>query len=477
MGDTFKYDSALYYTLNNYGYSDDNIATIKEYLRTRVLPPELDTWGKKKLFTNKWHNDDWEIENNHLVYIPRNLIVIPESERNKILKDVYEDITTGVGQGITAFYERIRAKYLNIRRKDVGEFLKSQKPYQLTRPQNHIINKPILTTAPNERWGIDCISMTSYSSGNGNYKFILTVVDYYSRKVWLRRLKSQTAINVRNALINIVEETNTYPRIAQCDNGSEFHAETSEWFREHNIQYIKTLSYSPESNGLVEGKNKIVRKMLREIMIRNNNRNWKNNLRIVEQLMNTTVNTTTKRAPDDIWKQGHPLQGEVNQDVVARHKTRVVNAIKNNSTTEYKIEDYVRVKLGTLYSSVRKVIKSGDKKLIVVNYSPTIYRIHSILRKDRADRRVGDTVISYEKSRYTLNNMDGTPLQTQEKNDNPYAERQRKRFFASDMILVPQPEDDETYLSGFTIKDALRLNKMDKPNPIAVERAQSDPDR
>jgi hypothetical protein len=86
------------------------------------------------------------------------------------------------------------------------------------------------------------------------------------------------------------------------------------------------------------------------------------------------------------------------------------DAIKNNSTTECKVGDYVRVKMGTLYSSVRKIIKSGDKKLLVVNYSPKLYRVHSILRKDRADRRVGDTVISYEKSRYTLNNLDGSPL-------------------------------------------------------------------
>jgi hypothetical protein len=85
----------------------------------------------------------------------------------------------------------------------------------------------------------------------------------------------------------------------------------------------------------------------------------------VETLMNSIVNTTTKRAPDDLWTAGHPLLGEVNQDVVARHKTRVVNAIKNNSTTEYKVGDYVRVKMGTLYSSVRKVIKSGDKKVLL----------------------------------------------------------------------------------------------------------------
>jgi hypothetical protein len=62
MGDTYKYDSSLHCTLNNYGYSDDNIATIKNYLRTRVLPPELDTWGKIRRFMNKWQNNDWKIE-------------------------------------------------------------------------------------------------------------------------------------------------------------------------------------------------------------------------------------------------------------------------------------------------------------------------------------------------------------------------------------------------------------------------------
>jgi hypothetical protein len=87
--------------------------------------------------------------------------------------------------------------------------------------------------------------------------------------------------------------------------------------------------------------------MLREIMIRNYNCNWINHLGTVETLMNTTVNSTSKRAPNDIWTPGHPLQGEVNPNVINSHKTRVANVVKNNSTTEYKVADYVRVKMGT----------------------------------------------------------------------------------------------------------------------------------
>jgi hypothetical protein len=95
------------------------------------------------------------VRNNQLVYTPLNLIVVPDGERNTVLKSIYEDIKQGVGQGIDCFYKRIRDKYLNIRRSDVSTFLKSQKVYQITRPQNHITNKPILAVSPNERWGID----------------------------------------------------------------------------------------------------------------------------------------------------------------------------------------------------------------------------------------------------------------------------------------------------------------------------------
>jgi IS30 family transposase len=67
--------------------------------------------------------------------------------------------------------------------------------------------------------------MVAYASVNGGVdsgtKFILTIVDYFSRKTWLHPLISQIAVNVRNALIDLVQETKTYPRIIQADNGSE----------------------------------------------------------------------------------------------------------------------------------------------------------------------------------------------------------------------------------------------------------------
>ena len=87
---------------------------------------------------------------------------------------------------------------------------------------------------------------------------------------------------------------------------------------------------------------------------------------------------------------------------------------------------------------------------------------------------MGNTVIELEKLRYTLSNLDGTPVATQLKLNNPNAVRKSKRFFASDMMKVDDPEG-ETYLKNFTVEQALALNKMDKRNDIAVARAQPRP--
>ncbi len=53
-------------------------------------------------------------------------------------------------------------------------------------------------------------------------------------------------------MIKICDESNTKPKIIQADNGSEFKGDFSEWTKDNKIDLIKTLSYSPTSNGLIE---------------------------------------------------------------------------------------------------------------------------------------------------------------------------------------------------------------------------------
>ena len=96
-----------------------------------------------------------------------NLEAVPNDKRAEKMKELYENETIGPSWGIEMFYHTICELYLNIRRSDASDFLKKQKVYQMTRTQNHRINKPILATNVNERWGIDCINMMSFANNNG----------------------------------------------------------------------------------------------------------------------------------------------------------------------------------------------------------------------------------------------------------------------------------------------------------------------
>ena len=104
------------------------------------------------------------------------------------------------------------------------------------------------------------------------------------------------------------------------------------------------------------------------------------------------------------------------------------------------------------------MVKDNDKKYIVVKYSPEIYIIDKILKPDNE---------GYEKLRYTLKTLEGEPVLTQQKMNNPNKPRGQKRFFSSDFIKIQKEDidknltyDGENYLQrdGFNIHDALKLN-------------------
>ena len=411
-------EPSLILQLNNYGFSQEVVNDVLEYKTTGKVPQHIKT---KSRFKQKWN--PFYVADNHLIYRPENLtVIIDPEEKQKVMQELYDNPRTGVGSGIVQFYHLVTGKYLNIRRKDVAEFLKKQKVYQLTRNTNHVINKPILADKPNQRWAIDLIELERYEKQNKNYRYILTVIDHFSRYVWARPLKKKTSEDVRNAMEDICQTAGVYPHILQRDNGGEFAGQLTTWLNNHDIKGITTLSYSPQSNGLIENFNNQMRKMLRELMIRNNNLIWYNQLNLCCSIKNKQRNSTTKRRPIDVWKNApyDEVEAFANRNVERNIKERAKKNVDKNRTVELEVGDYVRVKLSQLYSQIRKMIKDQDKKYIVVKYSPEIYIIDKVLKPDNE---------GYEKLRYTLKTLEGEPVLTQQKMNNPNKPRGQKRFF------------------------------------------------
>ena len=173
---------------------------------------------------------------------------------------MYDDLKIGTGAGIKSFYSKVMNKYLGISREDIRKFLEKQSPYQLTKQEPKIVNKPIITRYPNERWQADLIDVEAYAKDNHNHKYILTIIDNFSKYVFAKGLVKRDAVSILEAFEDIIENQalHTYPKIIQTDNGGEFKNKTfQDWAKLNNIKLKLSLSHTPTSNALIENFNNI----------------------------------------------------------------------------------------------------------------------------------------------------------------------------------------------------------------------------
>jgi hypothetical protein len=465
------YKTLIINKLNNYNWSDEEIEKVKQYLLNGILPDR-----NKKRFIEKFK--DFEIRNNKIFFTPLNLEVIPNNKKQETLKYFYDSLQS-IGNGKVNFYKKIIDKYLNIKRKDTDAFIDKQAVHQINTESKHIINKPILASSCGERVAVDLVSVDNLEEFNKHNNFILTAIDYFSRKVWARPLKNKESETVRKGLESIFNEMTFTPHILQSDNGSEFkNYESIAWLKEQKIKPIFSLSYSPESNGLIENFNRQLRKMMREIFIRNNNLNWLDYLQNIIDSKNETYNSTIKAKPNLIWnpenfynnvknrqQNQEPIE-EVNEDNANPETIRkeITNNIKDkarkqilkNKIIELNVGDWVRVKMSAIFSELRRAIKQDNKKLINVTYTPEIYRIFKIIDESKP---------GLEKKRYTLKNIDGTPLYTESKINEMRHTHRYKRLFASDLLKI----DKDTDYNNINY-DNDRANQLNQIHKLVIDK-------
>jgi hypothetical protein len=116
----------IQFKYNNYDFSDDVIDKVKAYIQTNNYPAKITTNYKKKLYDNKWKG--FILKDNALFYEPEKLFVIKNDDKERILKQEYNS-PNSAGLGYRQFYYLIASKYLNVKRKDVQDFLNRQPTY------------------------------------------------------------------------------------------------------------------------------------------------------------------------------------------------------------------------------------------------------------------------------------------------------------------------------------------------------------
>ena len=104
----------------------------------------------------------------------------------------------------------------------IRKFLHNQESYSLHKPvrrrfqRNHVIS-----AGKDDLWMADLIDMVKFEEWNDGYKYILLVIDTFSKYVWLRPLKIKTGEAVAEAFIDIFETTGRIPAKLMTDKSRQ----------------------------------------------------------------------------------------------------------------------------------------------------------------------------------------------------------------------------------------------------------------
>ena len=149
--------------------------------------------------------------------------------------------------------------------KVVKQWLLKQAFWQVHLPPPKPIDRPhYQVTIPNEMHQFDQFCMPSDMLYGNKYKYILSGIDVASRFKVARLLRTKQAKDMAEMIADIYKVGPlTYPRIFQCDNGSEFKAEVTKMLENHEVKIRHmTTKYKHTHTAFVEALNKMLTERL-----------------------------------------------------------------------------------------------------------------------------------------------------------------------------------------------------------------------
>ena len=199
-----------------------------------------------------------------------------------------------------------RAKELKIPyvdRETVENVLKQEQAYTLHKPaRRHFPRNHIYVKGIDGQWQADLADMQSLSRQNDGMRYILTVIDVFSKFAWAQPVKSKDAETIRDAFREVLRDAapRKPPRL-QTDKGKEFfNKDFDALVKRHGIQHFATES--DQKAAVVERFNRTIKTRLWTYMSDRGTVRWVDVLNNMVSAYNHSYHRSIKMKPADVKK-------------------------------------------------------------------------------------------------------------------------------------------------------------------------------
>lgn len=252
-------------------------------------------------------------------------------------------------------------------KEETKKWLESQDTYTLHKPIHRKFprNKYILSNMY-ELWQADLSDMRSYSEHNDGNKYILCVIDVFSKYAFARAIKNKNSITIKKSFQEIFQEAKVTPRHLQSDKGTEFMSKDVQYFfKSNNVNYYTTNNPDIKAS-IVERFQRTLKMKMWRYFTHNNTYRYIDILQDLIHSYNHSVHRSIKMRPCDVnfnnimtvWRNLYEEKGN-------KEKTG------KNSKPKFSVGDYVRI------TKYKHIFQKGYE----TNWSDEIFVITTIIER------------------------------------------------------------------------------------------------
>lgn len=225
---------------------------------------------------------------------------------DKRLRQIYYNPRSpGSYGGVDSLLRSAKAQGLrNLKRDRVVKFLKQQETYTLHKPIRRVFKRnPIIVRGIDYQWQADLADMSDIANANDGFRYLLTVIDCFSKYAWAIPIKRKDATSLVKAITTLLELANPRKPIHfQTDKGKEFvNSSVKELLTRNTIKHFTTHNVETKA-AMVERFNRTLKsRMYRYFTAKNTNRY----IDVLPQLIhgyNHAVHRTIGVRPVDVTK-------------------------------------------------------------------------------------------------------------------------------------------------------------------------------
>uniref|UniRef100_A0A674NX61 Integrase catalytic domain-containing protein n=1 Tax=Takifugu rubripes TaxID=31033 RepID=A0A674NX61_TAKRU len=268
------------------------------------------------------------------------------SETRFMEKVYYDPAHPGSLSGVERLHKGVQEEMgKTVPRENVKTFLQGQDAYTLHKPARiHFPRNRVFAPRPLNQFQADLCDMQALSEHNDGYNYLLTVIDIFSKKAYVRALKRKSAAEVVKAFESIFESSQT-PEKIQTDAGKEFFNKSFEaLMRKHNIVHFSTASHLKAS--VIERFNRTLKGRMWRYFTANNTLRYTDVLQDLVKSYNHSYHSSIKMKP---------------AEVTSENTFKVFQNLYGKSENRRKVETKMNFKKGDLVR-ISKLRGVFDKK-------------------------------------------------------------------------------------------------------------------